>query len=279
MGLDPASDPRWTVLSSTVGTNNTYQLKNTGGTMTQITGLNPCANIILKVKGTVAGGPSTITGTIGYISAPNPLLGGAPNASQGNSSVANDNSTTSLIVVPGIPTPVDLVLFKGTLVSNNRVDLEWVTATEYNVNHFEVERSINGVDFVQIGTTTARGTNSSYVIQDLQPVEGRNFYRLRIVDNDAKFKYSNVVLINIKGKSGIIVYPSPSSDGNINVSIAGKGSKTITLTDVAGRQLRKWDNYQNNTLRIEGLSSGSYLVTVTDIQTGTRFVEKFVVNK
>jgi hypothetical protein len=87
------------------------------------------------------------------------------------------------------------------------------------------------------------------------------------------------VLINIKGKSGVIVFPSPSADGNVNVSITGKGAKTIILNDFAGRQLKKWENYENSTLRIEGLTSGSYLVTVIDVQTGTRFVERFVVNR
>ena len=278
-GLDPASDPRWTVLSSTIGTNNTYQLKNTGGTMTQLTGANPCANLILKVKGTVAGGPSTITGTIGYITAPNPLLGGAPNASQGNSSTANDNSTTSLIVTPNIIVPVDLISFKGILVNNNRVDLDWQTSAETNVSHYDIERSINGIDFVSIGVVNVRGSNSSYVFPDLLPYQGRNFYRLKIMDIDGKFKYSNVVLINIKGKAGMTVYPSPSSDGNVNVSLSGRGAKTIILNDLAGRQLKKWDNYAHNTLRIEGLSSGSYLISVTEVQTGTRFVERFVVNR
>jgi hypothetical protein len=279
MGLAPGSDPRWTVLFNTTGTNNTFQLKNTGGTMTQLTGLNPCATINLVVKGTVTGGPSTITGTVGYIVGTNPLIGNLPNASQGNSSTANDNSTTSLIVTAGIIFPVDLVNFKGTLVTNNRVDLEWITASEYNVDRFEVERSANGVDFTSIGTVDARNMASTYGLQDLQPIQGRNFYRLKMIDNDNKVKYSNIVLINIKGKAGMVVFPSPSADGNVNVSMEGRGERTIVLNDFAGRQLRKWDNYQNNTLRIENLPSGSYLITVTEIQTGTRFVERFVVNK
>jgi hypothetical protein len=154
-----------------------------------------------------------------------------------------------------------------------------VTTAETNVSHFDVERSINGTDFTSIGVVNARGTNSRYSLPDLQPNQGRNFYRLKIMDIDGKFKYSNVVLINIKGKAGLTVYPSPSADGNVNVSLTGKGARTIVLNDFAGRQLKKWDNYQNNTLRIEGLASGSYLITVTDVQTGERFVERFVVNR
>lgn len=275
-GLDPSSDPRWTVLTSTTGTNNTYQLKNTGGTMTQLTGSNPCANIILRVKGTVQGGPSTITATIGYIVGINPLLG-APNASQGNSSTANDNSTTSLIVTAGANLPVSLITFTGKLV-NSHVDLNWVTAQENNVSRYDVERSFNGSDWSSIGVVNARGGNSDYALQDLQP-SSKNYYRLRIIDNDGMVKYSNIVLINLKGKAGIVVYPSPSSDGNVNVSISGKGTNTIVLSDFAGRQLKKWNNYQNSTLRIENLSSGSYVLRVTDIQTGASFVERFVVNR
>ncbi len=276
LGIAPGSDPRWVELSHTSGTNNTWRLTNIGTMPGQQNILQACASINLIVKGTVAGGPSVITGTIGYINANNPLLGGQNNASQGNASTANDNSTTSLIVVPAIVTPVTLLNFNGQLVNNSKVNLNWGVATEVNVKDYEVERSSDGNTWTTIGTVAA-AARSSYGLPDLSPA-AKNYYRLKVVDNDGKITYSNIVLITLKGKSGIVVYPSPSADGNINVSITGKGAKTVVLNDYTGRELKKWNNYENNTLRIEGLSSGIYLITVTENETGVKSVEKFVVN-
>ncbi len=138
LGLAPGSDARWTVLTSTTGTNNTYSLKNTNGTMTQIAGVNPCATINLIVKGTVVGSatPSTITGTIGYIAGPNPLLpGNAPSSSQGNSSTANDNSTTSLTVTAGPPPPT---CSANQLFLNPPVNTDYFGGFESGANNFGV---------------------------------------------------------------------------------------------------------------------------------------------
>lgn len=284
VGLETGSDSRWTILSLGSGSGNTIILKNTGGTMTQILGANPCANIGVKIKAKVEGGPNTITGTIGYINdlpAGNPLLGpGIPSASQGNSSTANDNSNTSLIVTPNSTLPLTLLDFTGKLVNNNRVDLNWNTATEIDINRFVVERSLDGINYTaNIATVNARGGNSSYAAQDLQPYAGANYYRLKIYENSGSFHYSNVVLVNLKTKMGVTVYPSPSPDGNVNASFSGYGRKNVILNDIAGRQVKVWSNYDNSTLRIEGLVSGTYILSVIDIATGFREVQKFTVNR
>ncbi len=94
LGFAPGSSANWTVLTSTTGASNIYNLKNIG-TLADF-GVD---DIKLLVKGVALGGPSNISGNITYLPGINPLLSPpAPNASQGNASTADDNALTSLIV-------------------------------------------------------------------------------------------------------------------------------------------------------------------------------------
>jgi hypothetical protein len=104
IGIDPASDARWSQLTLTAGSANTIRLTNTGDVNTY-GGFNAfdVGDVLLTVRGNVGGGSDVILGNIVYIAAENPLLCGgcaSPplNTSQGNASFTNDNSSTSLTV-------------------------------------------------------------------------------------------------------------------------------------------------------------------------------------
>ncbi|HET6995336.1 MAG TPA: hypothetical protein VFI06_10165, partial [Chitinophagaceae bacterium] len=86
-----------------------------------------------------------------------------------------------------ISLPVKLVSFTATLNNNNKVDLKWVTSSEINVSHFEVEKSTDGINFNQAATVFAYGNtteNKTYtIINDISDVKtGIVYYRLRSVD-------------------------------------------------------------------------------------------------
>ena len=262
LGIGAGTDPRWTLLSLTSGANNTIQLKNTGGTMTQQTGSNPCATINLNVIARVVGGPSTITGTIGYIAGLNPLLPppplGSPNSSQGNSSTANDNATTSLIVVP--PTlPVTLVSFNA-MVNNCVTTLNWKSGNELNFKNYEVQYSRDGVNFQTIAVVNGQGDNVSYS-KTHSPAQGKAYYRLMSVDNDSRSAYSQVIALNIScSKGSVLVYPNPARDV-LNVNITGADAKgtMATLFNVTGQTvLNKNLSNGSNQLDISRLARGVY---------------------
>jgi hypothetical protein len=259
MGIGAGSDPRWTVLTMTTGVNNTIQLKNTGGTMTQIAGANPCATINLVVQARFAGGPSTITGTIGYIAGINPdLIPPAPNASQGNSSTANDNSTTS-VIVPASILPVTLVSFNA-VVNNCVTTLNWKSGTELNFKNYEVQYSKDGVNFETISVVNGQGDNSSYS-KVHSPAQGKAYYRLKSVDNDNRSAYSQVIALNIScGKGSILVYPNPARDVlNVNVTGADANGTMATLFNVAGQTVLSMNlSNGSNQLDISRLSRGIY---------------------
>jgi hypothetical protein len=89
--------------------------------------------------------------------------------------------------------PIELVSFDAGKNEEQRVTLTWVTASEINNNFFTIERSKNGFDFVPILNIPGAGNSTStlhYSIEDENPLEGDNYYRLKQTDYDGAFTYS-----------------------------------------------------------------------------------------
>ncbi len=110
------------------------------------------------------------------------------------------------------PLPIELLSFTAT-VKENGVDLLWKTISEKNLDFFEVERSINGKDFISLGTVKGNGTTNDiheYKLFDEKALVGKNYYRLKSVDFDGYTEYFNVVLVDFDGKKNFSVYPNPS---------------------------------------------------------------------
>jgi hypothetical protein len=105
--------------------------------------------------------------------------------------------------------------------------LEWSTAKEWENSHFEIERSTNGVDqFTKIAEVTGMGwtssvTDYSFEDKDLPPIAGIVYYRIKQVDFNGVFNYSETVGVKLDGNSqadGVWkVYPNPSSGDQIKL--------------------------------------------------------------
>ncbi|HUH75385.1 MAG TPA: T9SS type A sorting domain-containing protein [Chitinophagales bacterium] len=112
--------------------------------------------------------------------------------------------------------PIELVSFTGKYVDMN-VLLDWLTASEINNSHFDIERSENGIDFKTIASINGNGTTSSpsnYQFIDYQSNLGTQyFYRLKQIDFDGGVNYSNIIQVNTPFISGVhvgLVYPNPA---------------------------------------------------------------------
>ncbi len=135
--------------------------------------------------------------------------------------------------------PVTLTEFKGTLLDKN-VLLQWNTSVEVNSKHFELEKSFDGTNYKKIATVPAAGYSNSarqYGFTDREPLTEKNYYRLRSVDMDNKYKLSNIVLIRPPGMhQDILVLGNPFKE-NILVRFvkAPETGGELRLTDMAGR--------------------------------------------
>lgn len=171
--------------------------------------------------------------------------------------------------------PIRLVSFNG-LLSNNTTQLKWVTENETATKQFGVERSVDGNTFTAIGSLQASGNTAGQVVysyadsavarQSSQVV----YYRLKMIDADGKFSYSNVVTIKLGRFSGAIaIRPNPVvNDATVDVNALIAEKANWELTDITGKTvlqkplvLVKGDN--TFTINLGKLPAGMYYLKVT----------------
>jgi hypothetical protein len=151
-------------------------------------------------------------------------------------------SSAAVVNVSLVTLPLDLLQFNATKQEASVV-LNWVTANEYQLNRFEVERSANGLTFNEIGSVRATGSiggNQNYSFTDLNPMTAAvNYYRLKMIDNDGKFRFSNVVAVRSDQSEKFIINkikPNPFiNEINIQVVMQQNNKLRFDLVDIMGR--------------------------------------------
>lgn len=174
----------------------------------------------------------------------------------------------ALIEIPFTPNlPVKLVNFRAMKV-NNQSKLSWRTEEEAEFDHFLVERSTDGNLFTTTGRVDARGgtaTITDYDFTDASPARGKNFYRLRIVNQDGSYQFSDVRLLDFNRDGNFIeVFPNPSGNRLLIRHNLQARFITIAVRDLAGRLLKQ-ETRPNSTpteLDLGSLSSGIYTITL-----------------
>jgi hypothetical protein len=180
--------------------------------------------------------------------------------------------TATIDASPGVsntPIPVELMSFKGTSTANGN-KLNWITASEQDNSHFEIERSMDNRNFKKIADVKGVGTTQTrqyYSFVDENAASNLSYYRLKQVDYSGDFKYSNIVAITKSGKAAAFkAYPSVThsnltleyknigNDAQVSViNILGRAIMTQKLTDTEGVQ----------TMDVSRLPNGFYFVRLT----------------
>lgn len=172
--------------------------------------------------------------------------------------------------------PIELVYFDA-VCEKGKIRIEWQTASENNNHHFEIERSENAIDFETIVTIPTQNGNANYqqnyTAFDNSPNTSINYYRLKQVDNNGQYSYSNLTLVDCHESTSstmIRLYPNPAEDKlfirleNIItevlfVKIMNTYSSVVYET--------KWENPLINSLNeidIEHLPAGVYFIQIYD---------------
>lgn len=150
--------------------------------------------------------------------------------------------------------PVELMSFKANLEGIlGGVGLEWETASESNNYGFEIERSKNGKDFEKIGFVKGAGTTAKekeYKYLDRNLEAGNWFYRLKQVDFNGEYKYSDILKAIISAPEKFSLeqnYPNPfNGETTIKYSLDSPGKVDIDIFTIAGRKVRDLvEEYQN----------------------------------
>ena len=141
--------------------------------------------------------------------------------------------------------------------------LEWATATEQMTDRFEVQRLDANGDFQLIGTVTATGNSSDrqdYSLVDTDPVNGRNDYRLRIVDVDGSETFSGIVSVEIETTNSLEVRQLNSREFRL---FGGTAGSEYVFTNAAGAVLRRGAiNGELTDIEGYGLPAGVYFLLV-----------------
>jgi hypothetical protein len=166
--------------------------------------------------------------------------------------------------------PVELTYFKAEKLGDRDALLTWETATELNNEGFEVHRSSDfGQMFETIGFVRGQGVSNSiteYKYKDEQVglISSRVCYRLRQVDYDGRFEFSDVICINFKREERQSVYPNPT-DGIVNLEFDNETGDMVSIEvkDHYGRLLRTIRTFDNNEqISLAEYANGVYYISV-----------------
>jgi hypothetical protein len=140
--------------------------------------------------------------------------------------------------------PIELVSFTGKQ-NGSKIDLAWKTASELRNDHFEVEKSADGETFTLLGKVKGAGTTtqaSYYAIDDYTPITGPNYYRLKQVDINGSYTYSNVIAVNFERtpEFSVVVFPNPVENhvvGLLMETPTTEGAVFLNVVDMNGRNV------------------------------------------
>jgi len=186
------------------------------------------------------------------------------------------------------PVPVELTKFTA-YADGDKVILNWSTATEVENYGFDIERSIDNKEWQKLGFIEGHGNSNSpksYSFSDKNPIGGSKFkYRLKQIDIDGKFEYSDIVEVEIIPNEFVLYqnYPNPfNSSTLIRYSLPHSSSVEIfvfnTIGEVIKREVIENQEAGNYVWRFNGidLSSGTYFYRLQAVPTGRQagsFVE------
>lgn len=189
--------------------------------------------------------------------------------------------------------PIELIEFNAHINNRNFVDVLWSTASEKNNNYFEIQKSLNAIEFEKTGVVPSKANGGSshsqlsYVYEDTNPLSGVSYYRLKQVDHDLSYSYSKVVSVNFVKEKNIrfIIYPNPN-DGEFTADITGIENNhevSIYLHNEKGKRVYESVFYINDSVNskfkiipTEKLVSGIYICTL--VFEGIEYKVKVVVS-
>lgn len=189
-----------------------------------------------------------------------------------------------VVTNPGSPLPVTLTRFDAVREGSTAL-LSWSTSSETNSDRFEIERSVNGKDWLQIGSVSSQGESKElvdYQFVDLNPIfSAENLYRLRMVDRsaigtDATFAYSRIRSLNFKDFDRRIVYPNPAND-QLFINDPGHVSH-VRILDLKGKAVLDFGKIDRHGIRVNQLTPGIHVVEI-DWFDGSKTTQKVLINR
>src|SRR5690606_15709127 len=183
-----------------------------------------------------------------------------------NSSSANTASTDCTIL------PIELINFNANATELGN-ELFWKTLSEINNDYFVIETSKDAKNYEAIANIQGAGNSVQpidYYFLDQDPIAGVTYYRLKQVDFDGKFSYSDIVAVKRLSAGEIVLTPNPVKDIlNVEINVTEGGLYSFVLTDLLGSTIQKDValNKGNNQIKwdvFKELAQGFYVLKIID---------------
>jgi hypothetical protein len=162
-------------------------------------------------------------------------------------------------------TPLSLSSFSVAL-NNSYAIANWTTKNETSVSHFEIERSNDALSFNKVGSVPANNqTSNAYSFTDFGFNDVVQYYRLKMVDKDGSYTYSNIIRITNKKENSLSIYPNPASNYLVlNHGVLASNTQAFIVT-ADGKTIASYNlpvGSVSNTLPISQLSVGKYSLII-----------------
>lgn len=184
--------------------------------------------------------------------------------------------------------PISLKSFYGERADKIN-NLYWETASEENISMFKVERSLDAINFTEIGQVIAKNSPSKYHFEDKNSAPGViNYYRIAVYENNLSHSYTSIYAIHPDNTEKLTVsriYPNPTnSTFMIALDAKQKGEATINIYDVFGTLVKSSPCEVNGginefTVDINNLRQGIYFVEIANSFNETITKQKLIINK
>lgn len=153
--------------------------------------------------------------------------------------------TVAIQVTVTAAAPVELIHFSAIARDKSAI-LSWATASEQNNKGFEIERSIDGRNWVNIGFIAGKETTSiqqHYQFTDVEPASGANYYRLKQVDFNGQFDYTSIVLVQfVKENISASIFPNPVKEQlTLSISSSQVSTAQVSIFDHTGRRVSSFN--------------------------------------
>lgn len=182
----------------------------------------------------------------------------------------------SFTISGGAVLPITLTNFKGTFTDQQQVNLSWLTMMESGVDHYEIQRSGDGMSFQTIDSVQSKMkiSTSDYQLQynytDAQPLTGTSYYRIKVVGKNGDINQTAVVQIINSTMQGTRIYPTLVQNNMVFVESDKnlRGAK-MEFFDLSGKKISEtnWESLAGRqTVEVSKsgyLPTGTYLARLT----------------
>lgn len=179
-----------------------------------------------------------------------------------------------VFVLAEVSMPVELISLSASL-NRNSIDINWTTRNEQKISYYEVQHSADHKNFVTLGKLDAKHAlelNNEYRFTHELPVLGFNYYRLKMINKDGSFNYSDLRKVNLREKE-VRFAPNPF---NHQITISGiETEATVAITNLIGETvLSTLVTGDAETIETSNLPAGTYIVIIKT--ENSTFVKKLI---